>query len=177
MVEQFASEEGIPIRSRESQARVGRGSMGGDRLLLVLPQTFMNASGEAVSALCQKNGIDPLGLCVVYDDIDLPIGTLRMRARGSAGGQKGMASIIAHLGTAEIPRLRVGVRGSRYVKGERDLGDYVLEPFAKGERDIFEEEVVRAVEALRLWLTHGIDAAMMRANLKPLSPDSASGPD
>jgi peptidyl-tRNA hydrolase, PTH1 family len=137
----------------------------------------MNASGEAVSALCQKNGMDPSGICVVYDDIDLPIGSLRMRARGSAGGQKGMASIISHLGTFEIPRLRVGVRGSRYVRGERDLGDYVLEAFARGERDIFEEEVGRAVEALRLWLTHGIDAAMMRANLKPTSPGSASGPD
>jgi len=156
---------------------VGRGSIGGERVLLVLPQTYMNASGEAVSALCHKNGIDSSGLCVVYDDIDLPLGTLRMRARGSAGGQKGMASVIAHLGTPEIPRLRVGVRGSRYVKGERDLGDYVLEPFAKGERDAFEDGVARAVEALRLWLTHGIDSAMMRANWKPLSPGSASGPD
>ena len=88
-----------------------------------------------------------------------------------------MASIIAHLGTAEIPRLRVGVRGLRFVRGERDLGDYVLEPFAKGERETFEEGVGRAVDALRLWLTQGIDAAMMRANLKPLSPGSASGPD
>jgi PTH1 family peptidyl-tRNA hydrolase len=177
VVEQLASNEGIRIRSRESQALVGRGSIGGERVLLVLPQTYMNASGEAVSALCQKNGIDPSGLCVVYDDIDLPLGTLRMRARGSAGGQKGMASIIAHLQTSDFPRLRVGVRGDRYVKGERDLGDYVLEPFAKGERDLFGDAVARAVEALRLWLIQGTDSAMMRANQKPSSPGPASGPD
>ena len=177
MVERLASDEGIRIRSRETQARVGRGSIGGERVILALPQTYMNASGEAVSALCQKNEIDPSGLCVVYDDIDLPLGTLRMRARGSAGGQKGMASIIAHLSASDFPRLRVGVRGERYVKGERDLGDYVLEPFAKSERKLFEDAVEQAVEALRLWLTQGIDSAMMRANRKPSSPGPASDPD
>jgi len=177
VVEQLAAEEGIRIRSRESQALVGRGSIGGERVILALPQTYMNASGEAVSALCKKNGIDSSSLCVVYDDIDLPLGTLRMRARGSAGGQKGMASIIAHLQTTDLPRLRVGVRGERYVKGERDLGDYVLEPFARSERDLLEEAVGRAVEALRLWLGSGIDSAMMRANQKPSSPGPASDPD
>lgn len=177
MVEQLASEEGIRIRSWESQSLVGRGSIGGERVILALPQTYMNASGEAVSALCKKNGIDPTSLCVVYDDIDLPLGTLRMRARGSAGGQKGMASILAHLQTSDVPRLRVGVRGERYLKGERDLADYVLEPFARSERDLFETSVTRAVEALRLWLGSGIGSAMMRANQKPSSPGPASDPD
>ena len=146
-------------------------------MILALPQTYMNASGEAVSALCKKNGIDPPDLCVVYDDIDLPLGTLRMRARGSAGGQKGMASILSHLQTSDVPRLRVGVRGERYVKGERELGDYVLEPFARSERELLEASVGRAVEALRLWLGPGIESAMMRANQKPSSPGPASGPD
>jgi PTH1 family peptidyl-tRNA hydrolase len=137
----------------------------------------MNASGEAVSALCQKNGIDPSDLCVVFDDIDLPLGSLRMRARGSAGGHKGMASIISHLGTSEIARLRVGVRGDHYVKGTRALGDYVLEPFGKEERDSFDEAVARAVDALRLWLSDGIDSAMRKANVKPSSPGPASDSD
>lgn len=174
MVEKLASEEGISIRSRESQARVGRGSIGGERVLLALPQTYMNASGEAVSALCQKNGIDPSSLCVVYDDIDLPLGSLRMRARGSAGGHKGIASIIAHLQTSDFPRLRVGVRGERYVQGQRDLADYVLEPFLS---KLFEGAVDRAVEGLRLWLTRGIDSSMIRVNQKPSSPGPASDPD
>ncbi len=139
-------------------------------MLLALPQTYMNASGEAVRALCQKHGVDPSELCVVVDDIDLPLGALRMRSRGSAGGQKGLRSVIAHLGSTEFPRLRVGIRGERYSR-ERDLADYVLEPFGKGEREKFEESVERAAEALRLWLTQGIDAAMRRANVLPSSPD------
>lgn len=175
-MERLASEEGIRIRSREALSRVGRGRIAGTSVLLALPQTYMNASGEAVVALCQKNGLDPPALCVVFDDIDLPLGALRMRARGSAGGQKGIASIIASLATRDFPRLRVGVRGEHYSR-ERDLADYVLEPFRKEERERFESAVVRAVETLRIWLAEGIDAAMRRANGKPSSPDPASDPD
>jgi PTH1 family peptidyl-tRNA hydrolase len=149
---------------------VGRGRVGPEIVLLALPQTFMNASGEAVRALCQKHDVDPSDLCVVVDEIALPLGSLRMRARGSAGGHNGLKSVIVHLGTTEFPRLRVGVRGARYSR-ERDLADYVLEPFAKAERDEFENSVGRAVEALRTWLTQGIDAAMRRANHLPSSPD------
>lgn len=145
-------------------------------MLLALPQTYMNASGAAVEDLCKKNGIDPSELCVVFDDIDLPLGTLRMRPRGSAGGQKGMASIISRLGTSEFARLRVGVRGLRYSR-EKELSDYVLEPIPKGEREQFEDAIARSAEALRIWLTQGIDAAMRSANGKPSSPDPASGPD
>lgn len=144
--------------------------MGQTPVLLALPQTYMNASGEAVRALCQKHGVDPSELCVVVDDIDLPLGALRMRAQGSAGGQKGLKSVIGHLATTEFPRLRVGIRGDRYSR-DRDLGDYVLEPFAKAERERFDESVERAVEALRLWLTHGIEAAMRHSNFLPSSPD------
>jgi len=176
VVESLAEQEGIRIRSREAQARVGRGRIGETPVLLALPHTYMNASGEAVSALCNKNGIEPSGVCVVSDDIDLPLGTLRMRARGSAGGQKGIKSIISALGTNEFPRLRVGIRGERYSR-ERDLADYVLEPFGKGEEAIFEEAIGRAVDTLRIWLADGIDAAMRSANPKPSSPAPASGPD
>lgn len=175
-MERLASEEGIRIRSREAHSRVGRGRVAGRPVLLALPQTYMNASGEAVHALCEKNGIDPSEVCVVFDDIDLPLGVLRMRARGSAGGQKGIRSIIDRLGTSEFPRLRIGIRGERYSR-ERDLADYVLEPFTKGEREVFEESIQRAVDALRIWLEDGIDAAMRRANTKPSSPGPASGPD
>ena len=170
MVEKLAEEEGIRIRSRECSSRVGRGRIGEDTVLLALPQTFMNASGEAVRALCQKHGVDPDGLCIVVDEIALPLGTLRMRARGSAGGHNGLKSVIAHLGTTDFPRLRVGVRGERYTR-ERELADYVLAPFAKAEREMFEDSVGRAAEALRLWATQGIDAAMRRANQSPSSPD------
>lgn len=170
-MELLASEEGIKLRSRESLSRVGRGTVEGKRVLLALPQTLMNASGEAVTALCKSNGIDPPDICIVFDDVALALGTLRLRARGSAGGQKGMASILSSLGTTEIPRLRVGVRGERYSR-QRDLADYVLEPFAKEERDVFAGSVDRAVEVLRIWLSDGIDAAMKRANYRGLSQET-----
>lgn len=170
MVEALAAEEGIRIRSRECASRVGRGSVGGVPVLLALPQTYMNASGEAVSALCHKYDVEPADLCVVLDEIDLPLGTLRLRPGGSGGTQKGLRSVIAHLGTTGFPRLRVGIRGERYSR-ERDLADYVLEPVAKAEREAYAGTVARAVEALRLWLTQGIDAAMRRANVSPSSPD------
>lgn len=175
-METLAEQEGIRIRSRESGARVGRGSIGGVSVLLALPQTYMNASGEAVSALCKKNEIDSSHLCVVYDEIDLPLGTLRMRPRGSAAGMRGMKSVIAALGTPEFPRLRIGVRGERYSR-ERDLADYVLEPFSRAEKEELDAAVERAVEALRTWVTEGIDAAMRIANPKLSSPSPNSGSD
>lgn len=172
VVEKLAAEEGIRIRSREGKSRVGRGTVAGESVVLALPQTYMNASGEAVRALCEKNGIGPEDLCVVFDDIDLPLGVLRMRARGSAGGQRGMRSVIDRLGTTEFSRLRVGVRGERYSREKDELGDYVLAPFARGEKELYRRSIDRAAEALRVWLDEGIDAAMRLANQKPSSPDS-----
>lgn len=165
MVESLASQEGIKLRSRESLSRVGRGTIEGVRVLLALPQTLMNASGEAVNALCKSNDIDPRDVCVVFDEVALPVGTLRMRAQGSAGGHNGMASVLSSLDTTEIARLRLGVRGERYSR-RRHLADYVLEPFAKEDREPFEQAVERAVEVLHVWLSDGIDAAMKRANTR-----------
>ncbi len=174
-MEKLAAEEGIRIRSRESSARVGRGQVSGSPVLLALPQTYMNASGEAVQALCNTYGIEPFDLCVVVDDIDLPLGALRMRARGSAGGQRGLESVISRLGNA-FPRLRIGIRGAEYSR-QIDLAEYVLAPLPPQERTAFEDALERATDALRLWLTEGIDAAMRRANVNPSSPSSASGSD
>jgi PTH1 family peptidyl-tRNA hydrolase len=112
----------------------------------------------------------------VYDEIELPLGTLRLKARGSSAGHNGMRSIIGRLGTSDFPRLRVGVRGERYSK-DHDLADYVLEPFARSELQIFEESVARATDALRIWLRDGIDSAMRFANASTSSPDGASRPD
>lgn len=149
--------------------------MAGESVVLALPQTYMNASGEAVRALCEKNGIGPDDLCVVSDDIDLPLGVLRMRARGSAGGQKGLKSVIERLGTSEFARLRVGVRGEHYSRETVELGDYVLAPFGRAERELFGESLDRAVEALETWIADGIDAAMRIANRKPSSPGQEPG--
>ena len=174
-METLASEEGIRIRSRESGSRVGRGSIAGIPVVLALPQTYMNASGEAVHALCQQNGIDPAGICVVYDDVDLPLGALRIRPRGSAGTHNGMRSVVGRMGP-DIPRLRLGVRGDRYATG-RDLADYVLEGFLPEEKEVFEGTVARALDVLRVWLSEGIDAAMRNANFIPSSPGGDTRPD
>ena len=107
MVERLAAQEGISLRSRESLSRVARGTVEGQRVLLALPQTMMNASGEAVAALCKSNGIEPSEICVVLDEVELPLGALRLRPRGSAGGHNGMVSIISALGTNDFPRLAV----------------------------------------------------------------------
>jgi peptidyl-tRNA hydrolase, PTH1 family len=176
VVERLASEEGIRLRSREALSRVGRGRISKIPVLLALPQTYMNASGDAVRALCQKNGFDLHDLCVVMDEIELPLGTLRMRSRGSAGGHQGLASVISAIGPG-FPRLRVGVRGERYSRSEIDLADYVLAPVPKEERRLFEEAIERSAEALRIWITKGIDAAMRRANTRTSSPGPASDPD
>lgn len=169
-METLAAEAGIRIKTRECASRVGRGRIGEEQVLLALPQTYMNLSGEAVRALCNKHNVSESELCVVVDDIDLPLGVLRLRPRGSAGTQNGLRSVTRHLGTTEFPRLRVGIRGERYSR-ERDLADYVLEPLPKAEREVFQDAVARAAEALRIWLTQGIDAAMRRANVSPSSPD------
>jgi PTH1 family peptidyl-tRNA hydrolase len=142
--------------------------------MLALPQTYMNASGEAIRALCEQNGIGPDALCVVFDEIDLPLGVLRMRARGSSGGHRGMKSIIERLGTSDFARLRIGVRGEHYTR-RRELADYVLEPVGRAEGELYEETLGRAVEVLRTWLTDGIDAAMRLANRKPSSPGEKPG--
>jgi PTH1 family peptidyl-tRNA hydrolase len=190
VVEALAAAEKIRIRTaRASRARIGQGTVEGVDVLIAMPTTYMNASGEAVSALCNLNGIDSPAVLVVSDDIDLPLGTLRMRAKGSAGGQKGIASIVSALGTSEFPRLRVGIRGERYSRESvPDLADYVLAPFEDegDERAVFEDAVVRAVDGIRVWLADGIDAAMrhvnsvpgaLSANDKPSSPAPASEPD
>lgn len=170
VVEALAASEGIRIRASrwapwKARARTGRGRVEGVDVLLAMPTTYMNASGEAVSALCKQNGIDPPAVLVVSDDIDLPLGTLRLRAKGSAGGQKGIASIVSALGTSEFPRLRVGIRGTRYSRESvRDLADYVLAPFEDDEREVFEDAAGRAVGGIRLWLSRGIDDAMKSVN-------------
>ena len=156
VVERFAAEEGIRVRSRECSSRVGRGRVGPEAVLLALPQTYMNASGEAVRALCQKHDVDPSDLCVVVDEIALPLGTLRMRARGSAGGHNGLKSIIAHLGD-EFPRLRIGVgRGDQ----RRDLADHVLATFDKDEAAEVARMITRAADAAETFIASGIEAVM-----------------
>lgn len=131
--------------------------------VFVKPLTFMNLSGQAIVGLMQFYKIDPSGLLVVVDDVNLELGRLRIRSRGSAGGHNGLKSVIAVLGSEEFARLRIGVgRGD----GRRDLADHVLAKFDAGERTIVAETVSRTSDAVELFIAEGIGPVMNRYNRK-----------
>jgi PTH1 family peptidyl-tRNA hydrolase len=151
-------------RSNALTARVGRGA---GAILVVKPLTMMNLSGEAVGALASFYKVDPSDIIVMADDVNLPLGRLRLRARGSAGGHNGFKSIIGCLGTDAFPRLRVGV-GRGDVR--RDLADHVLATFDDDERDEVTNAIARAADAVETFLAEGIEAAMNRYNRAEDSP-------
>jgi PTH1 family peptidyl-tRNA hydrolase len=147
---------------------------GPDRpLAIVVPQLFMNRSGEALAAFGERHGIRPEGCLVVVDDVWLPLGRLRLRARGSPGGHNGLASIAAAFGGGEWPRLRIGVgRGD----DEEGLADHVLAEFEDEERPLVEDALERSVDAALVWAREGITAAMNRFNV-PAPPVRDNAPE
>jgi len=148
---------------RRFRAHVGEGQLGTMPVLLVKPQTYMNLSGQSVQAILAYYKLPPSDIIVVYDDISLPVGDIRVRERGSAGGQKGMIDILARLGTGEFPRVRIGI-GSK--PEGWNLADYVLSRFPKREWEAMIEGVTKAGEAVGLILNDGTAAAMNVFNRK-----------
>ena len=138
--------------------------------LLIRPTTYMNLSGSAVSALCQELGAEPERMLVVLDDIALPLGTLRLRPKGSDGGHNGLASVIEALGSTEIPRLRLGV-GPAVMPPAELLAAFVLARFEPPERPVVDRMVGRASEAVKTWVDWGLEAAMNRFNTQEREPD------
>jgi PTH1 family peptidyl-tRNA hydrolase len=130
------------------------------RVLLLKPETFMNLSGRSVRQAVQFYKIAIPDVLVVCDDLSLPLGKLRLRPGGSDGGQKGLRDILAQLGTPEVPRLRIGI-GDR---GPIDATDFVLTRFRPAERPIIDDALITATQAVAVWTTQGIDAAMNRFN-------------
>jgi PTH1 family peptidyl-tRNA hydrolase len=155
-----APADALVAKWRRGAGAPGLDSVGGDVVLLVKPLTFMNESGQAVGELARYFKIDVPDLLIVVDEVQLPLGRLRARARGSAGGHNGLKSIIAHLGD-EFPRLRVGVgRGD----DRRDLADHVLSRFELDEREEVERMMSRAADAAETFITSGIAAVMNTYN-------------
>ncbi len=162
VVQALARAHGLTFtRHKGSKAQVAEGRVGHRPVLLAKPQTFMNLSGQAVGRLSRAHEIPPDQILVVYDDLDLPLGRLRLRPEGGSGGHKGMHSILEVLGTPLFPRLRVGIDRP---PGRMDPADYVLQPFSDEEKPILTEAVERAVAAIECWLAEGIVAAMDRFN-------------
>jgi PTH1 family peptidyl-tRNA hydrolase len=145
----------------QKQARVALGDFDGRRVVLAKPQTFMNESGRAIVPLTRFYKVQLECLLVVYDDLDLPLGTVRLRPEGGSGGHKGIRSIIEHLGTRDFPRLRIGIGRP---PGRMDPAAYVLQDFSADEESLLEETLERAVAAIETWLRQGIEVAMDRYN-------------
>ena len=164
VIEVLAEKYNISVDARKCRAFCGKGVIAGQKVLLVKPQTYMNLSGESVGGIVNYYKIDPESdLLVIYDDISLDVGQLRIRKKGSAGGHNGIKSIIAHLGTTVFPRIKVGV-------GEKpknyDLADYVLGHFSKQERELMEEGYEHASDAVEQIVQGEIEAAMNVFNKK-----------
>ncbi len=165
VVDRLAADHGGGLTQRHRQQRelaaiYGDIRIGSEQVRLVQPQTMMNRSGLALGALASWH-VEPADLLLVCDDVNLPLGILRMKPRGSAGGHHGLMSCFAALGTSDVPRLRVGV-GTEPLP--RDLTDFVVSPFRPAERPLVAQTIERATEACELWAAKGIEAAMNRAN-------------
>jgi PTH1 family peptidyl-tRNA hydrolase len=169
-IDRLAERHGIAITKSRHHALIGDGLIGGKKVLLVKPQTFMNDSGRAVRAVLDYYNIEPSDLAVIYDDIDLPTGTLRIRARGSAGTHNGMRSILSHMPGDDFPRFRVGIGAAR---GYVPLVDYVLTGFSPEQLDPMRAAVDRCADALEVFVTDGITAAMQQYNEKKKSKKEA----
>jgi PTH1 family peptidyl-tRNA hydrolase len=141
----------------ESNALVAKAIYQGERVILIKPQTYMNDSGKAVSSLVRFYKVPFENLLVAYDDVDLPLGALRIRPMGGSAGQKGMQSIIERLGTEIYPRLRIGIGRP---PGRMEAADYVLQDFPRDEADLLVETLDRAVEAVLTFLQDGLEHAM-----------------
>jgi len=149
---------------KKFQARLGLVQTGERRLLLCEPETFMNASGEAVQTVSAFYKVPPAKMLVVVDDADLPLGEIRLRPRGSSGGHHGLESIEQHLGTREFPRLRVGI--GREASAAREITDYVLSQFSAAEAEVLEKVLTRACDQVECWWRDGIARAMNQFNGK-----------
>jgi len=155
----------LPRFRRAGKAQATEGSVCGTNVLLVKPQTYMNRSGEVVQHLLASTSLDPShDLLVLVDDLALPLGTFRLRARGSAGGHNGLSSVQDAIGSQEYARLRIGVGPPP--DGIEDQAEFVLAPFAPAELSTLAELLPSLADAVECWLADGIDAAMNRFNKK-----------
>lgn len=163
VITRISDEYQIPLGSREHKAVCGKGMIGSEKVILAQPQTFMNLSGESVRSLADYYKIGCEDIIVAYDDVSMEVGQLRVRARGSAGGHNGIKNIIAHLGTNEFPRVKVGV-GAKPEGG--DLVRHVLGRFSREDEKEIGEVLDLAVKAVETIVSDGVDEAMNRYNAK-----------
>ncbi len=160
VIDRLAAQHGVRLRSR-LYARTGQGEIAGQPVVLAQPLTFMNESGAAAVRLLARYHLTPQELLVIYDDLDLDLGRIRLRREGSPGTHNGMRNLVQRLGTEGFPRLRLGI-GPK--PPTADAVKWVLSPFRRGEEQAVEEMLGRAVEAVECFLSEGLEVAMNRYN-------------
>ena len=161
VIDLLAKEYSIDVSKIKHKALIGEGRVGTEKVILVKPMTYMNLSGESVADICNYYNIDLENLIVIYDDIDLDVGKIRIRKKGSGGTHNGMRSIIKCLGSGDFPRVRVGV--SKPMKGQ-DLADFVLSRFRKEEQADLEIGLEKAYKAVEAMIKENVDIAMNKYN-------------
>lgn len=161
-IDALAEKQGIKVNKIKHKALVGEGRIAGKKVMLVKPQTYMNLSGQSIREIVSYYGVEPEELMVIYDDIDIPAGSLRIRKKGSAGTHNGMKSIIYDLQFDDFPRMRIGIGRNQ----KEDMVHFVLTGFSGDEKKKVEESIGNAVLALETWLEKGIDIAMSEYNTK-----------
>jgi peptidyl-tRNA hydrolase, PTH1 family len=161
VVDELAERHGIRVSRKDSQALIGLGEIDGHRVILAQPQTYMNLSGNSVRTLMEKHEIGLDRLVVVYDELDLPWGALKIKLKGSAAGHNGMQSVIEKLGTQNIVRVRLGIHpGHQLASGK----DFLLSPMRRGQRKELDELVGCAADAVRSIIAEGVEKAMTKFN-------------
>jgi PTH1 family peptidyl-tRNA hydrolase len=164
-VDRIAGQFGVRVSNRHCRALTGRGVIAGQEVLLAKPETYMNLSGMSVRELVREHQVDATqDLLVIYDELDLPLGNIRIRQRGSSGGHNGMESIIGALGTDEVVRMRLGIAPDHEVK---DGARYVLGQFKKSQYPVVDQELDTAAEAVEVILREGVPKAMSLFNRRP----------
>jgi peptidyl-tRNA hydrolase, PTH1 family len=167
VIDKISEEKKIRIGKKRFNSSIGESKIFREKVLLVKPLTFMNRSGQAVKSLARQTKADLNDMLIICDDVNLSCGSIRIKPSGSAGGHKGLKSIIEDLETDSYPRLRIGIGTQSQIKG--DLSSYVLRPAGRREKKAIEESLLKAKEACYLWLKEGLQACMNRFNIKDSS--------
>jgi peptidyl-tRNA hydrolase, PTH1 family len=161
VVDRLAARHAVKMTRMECQARIGQGTIGGKPVLLAQPQTYMNLSGVAVKPLLQKNELTPSDLILIYDELDLPWGSIRVKPKGSAAGHNGITDVIAKLGTSEFPRIRLGVHPGHQLQSG---ADFLLSRFTRQQSETLDEFIGQAADAAESVIAEGVEKSMTKFN-------------
>ena len=161
-IDALAKAHGINVSKLKYKALIGDGKINGEKVILIKPQTFMNLSGTAIGEAVNFYKCEPQKLLVIYDDLDIGLGSIRIRKKGSAGTHNGMRSVVGVLGTQDFPRIRIGIGDF----GKKDIVDFVIGDFSKSEIKTIEDTLSEVTKAIECFISDGIDLSMNRYNKK-----------